>query len=195
MRLRDDLNALGPGYRAFAATPWRPRRRSPTHRQAAASELASESDRRTAPHGPASRGADPAGFVPVRGGAGITRRWARLVSNQRPLACEASALPLSYAPWGREELRGRPGARGTSGRERAGEDVGRGALRRPGSGPARGAQPRAGDDGDGATASSIRGGRKELPRRSWARSASCRSSRRRCSSTTGPTSTSARTAS
>src|SRR3954471_8816165 len=26
------------------------------------------------------------------------RRWARLVSNQRPLACEASALPLSYAP-------------------------------------------------------------------------------------------------
>ena len=27
--------------------------------------------------------------------------WARLVSNQRPLACEASALPLSYAPPGR----------------------------------------------------------------------------------------------
>src|ERR1039457_4772081 len=26
--------------------------------------------------------------------------WARLVSNQRPLACEASALPLSYAPEG-----------------------------------------------------------------------------------------------
>src|SRR5207237_215265 len=26
------------------------------------------------------------------------RRWARLGSNQRPLACEASALPLSYAP-------------------------------------------------------------------------------------------------
>src|ERR1051325_5157297 len=26
-------------------------------------------------------------------------RWARLGSNQRPLACEASALPLSYAPW------------------------------------------------------------------------------------------------
>ena len=25
-------------------------------------------------------------------------QWARLVSNQRPLACEASALPLSYAP-------------------------------------------------------------------------------------------------
>src|SRR5439155_8347974 len=24
--------------------------------------------------------------------------WARLVLNQRPLACEASALPLSYAP-------------------------------------------------------------------------------------------------
>jgi hypothetical protein len=33
-------------------------------------------------------------------GAGPSRvgRWARLVSNQRPLACEASALPLSYAP-------------------------------------------------------------------------------------------------
>lgn len=26
-------------------------------------------------------------------------QWARLVSNQRPLACEASALPLSYAPF------------------------------------------------------------------------------------------------
>ena len=25
--------------------------------------------------------------------------WARRVSNLRPLACEASALPLSYAPW------------------------------------------------------------------------------------------------
>src|SRR6478672_5086875 len=31
--------------------------------------------------------------------------WARLVSNQRPLACEASALPLSYAP-GEGILRG-----------------------------------------------------------------------------------------
>src|SRR4051794_41657921 len=30
--------------------------------------------------------------------------WARLVSNQRPLACEASALPLSYAPRGRGSL-------------------------------------------------------------------------------------------
>jgi hypothetical protein len=27
-------------------------------------------------------------------------RWARLDLNQRPLACEASALPLSYAPGG-----------------------------------------------------------------------------------------------
>jgi hypothetical protein len=26
------------------------------------------------------------------------RKWARLGLNQRPLACEASALPLSYAP-------------------------------------------------------------------------------------------------
>ena len=30
-------------------------------------------------------------------------RWARLGSNQRPLACEASALPLSYAP-GRDSI-------------------------------------------------------------------------------------------
>ncbi len=30
--------------------------------------------------------------------AGRLGPWARLVSNQRPLACEASALPLSYAP-------------------------------------------------------------------------------------------------
>src|ERR1700753_2719414 len=28
----------------------------------------------------------------------VSRLWARVVSNQRPLACEASALPLSYAP-------------------------------------------------------------------------------------------------
>ena len=28
----------------------------------------------------------------------LTRKWARRVSNLRPLACEASALPLSYAP-------------------------------------------------------------------------------------------------
>ena len=27
-----------------------------------------------------------------------SEEWARLGSNQRPLACEASALPLSYAP-------------------------------------------------------------------------------------------------
>ncbi len=34
--------------------------------------------------------------------------WARLVSNQRPLACEASALPLSYAP-GSGDFRGSVG--------------------------------------------------------------------------------------
>ena len=28
----------------------------------------------------------------------VSPQWARLGSNQRPLACEASALPLSYAP-------------------------------------------------------------------------------------------------
>jgi hypothetical protein len=31
-------------------------------------------------------------------GARVSGEWARLGSNQRPLACEASALPLSYAP-------------------------------------------------------------------------------------------------
>jgi hypothetical protein len=31
-------------------------------------------------------------------GVAEPRQWARLGSNQRPLACEASALPLSYAP-------------------------------------------------------------------------------------------------
>ena len=30
--------------------------------------------------------------------SGASSEWARLGSNQRPLACEASALPLSYAP-------------------------------------------------------------------------------------------------
>jgi hypothetical protein len=33
----------------------------------------------------------------IDGGSG---GWARRVSNLRPLACEASALPLSYAPSG-----------------------------------------------------------------------------------------------
>jgi hypothetical protein len=31
-------------------------------------------------------------------------RWARLGSNQRPPACEAGALPLSYAPQGEDRL-------------------------------------------------------------------------------------------
>ncbi|MDX6676968.1 MAG: hypothetical protein QOE31_1020 [Solirubrobacteraceae bacterium] len=30
---------------------------------------------------------------------GLNAAWARRVSNLRPLACEASALPLSYAPY------------------------------------------------------------------------------------------------
>jgi hypothetical protein len=38
--------------------------------------------------------------------AEASRPWARLVSNQRPLACEASALPLSYAPQGSRHCRG-----------------------------------------------------------------------------------------
>jgi hypothetical protein len=44
----------------------------------------------------------PLGVVVVdarrRGDAVDLRLWARRVSNLRPLACEASALPLSYAP-------------------------------------------------------------------------------------------------
>lgn len=32
------------------------------------------------------------------------RIWARRVSNLRPLACEASALPLSYAPWALDSI-------------------------------------------------------------------------------------------
>ena len=34
----------------------------------------------------------------LRSTAGRRQRWAHLGSNQGPLACEASALPLSYAP-------------------------------------------------------------------------------------------------
>src|SRR5438046_3635737 len=37
--------------------------------------------------------------------------WARLGSNQRPPACEAGALPLSYAPRPREDSDVRDGAR------------------------------------------------------------------------------------
>ena len=53
----------------------------------------------------ASAGADdPSGPVPEvdpendGSPAGASGGWARRVSNLRPLACEASALPLSYAP-------------------------------------------------------------------------------------------------
>src|SRR5262245_21772027 len=35
--------------------------------------------------------------------------WARLGSNQRPLACEASALPLRYAPGGATTIATDPG--------------------------------------------------------------------------------------
>ena len=38
-------------------------------------------------------------------------QWARRVSNLRPLACEASALPLSYAPQGSRDCRGRAATR------------------------------------------------------------------------------------
>jgi hypothetical protein len=35
---------------------------------------------------------------PLLASNALTWEWAQLVSNQRPLACKASALPLSYAP-------------------------------------------------------------------------------------------------
>ena len=46
--------------------------------------------------------------------------WARLGSNQRPLRCERSALPLSYAPkplWGRQVIAA-PAARSSAARLR-----------------------------------------------------------------------------
>ena len=46
--------------------------------------------------------------------AGASRGWARRVSNLRPLACEASALPLSYAPSVADDVtRARPRRVGT----------------------------------------------------------------------------------
>ena len=53
--------------------------------------------RLTRPLQHAAKGRSPSG---KRSGRGKT--WARLGSNQRPLACEASALPLSYAPGRRQ---------------------------------------------------------------------------------------------
>ena len=58
---------------------------------------------------------DPCQFYALRsriastaiGGLDRQVRWARLGSNQRPLPCEGSALPLSYAP-GRPIIRRRP---------------------------------------------------------------------------------------
>ena len=49
--------------------------------------------------------------------------WARLGSNQRPLACEASALPLSYAPGsGAESSRARTSRSGEDRRPGIGSD-------------------------------------------------------------------------
>ena len=59
------------------------------------------SSRSAARRRPANAGRGPAPgaeLCPSASGGG----WARLGSNQRPLACEASALPLSYAPGDRE---------------------------------------------------------------------------------------------
>src|SRR5439155_15505170 len=41
--------------------------------------------------------------------------WARLGLNQRPLACEASALPLSYAPGESKPISGSPARRDENG--------------------------------------------------------------------------------
>src|SRR6185312_7115426 len=52
-------------------------------------------------HGPAVFRLEAIGLQRERGRKDRPRsagRWARRVSNLRPLACEASALPLSYAP-------------------------------------------------------------------------------------------------
>src|SRR4029077_19361427 len=38
------------------------------------------------------------------GGIGLVEPWARLGSNQTPPACEAGALPLSYAPRGGDRV-------------------------------------------------------------------------------------------
>ena len=53
--------------------------------------------------------------------AGLSR-WARLGLNQRPLACEASALPLSYAPW-RGKFYAEPAARALEPDNLLGADV------------------------------------------------------------------------
>ena len=67
-------------------TGWRSRATARSSRSATASAPTEPATSRS----PAIWGAEP--LTPA------VRRWARLVSNQRPLACEASALPLSYAP-------------------------------------------------------------------------------------------------
>jgi hypothetical protein len=80
-----------PGHRDSGSPQRRGvRRLEPRRRESDASIRASTGPtRRSGPSRPAKR-------KPRCTGAFL--RWARLVSNQRPLACEASALPLSYAP-------------------------------------------------------------------------------------------------
>ncbi len=78
--------------------------------------------------------------------------WARLGSNQRPLACEASALPLSYAPGTAPVYASRVG-------RHAPEE--RGSCRRPSrpgsSGSPPGLGPRPTVDGQGSSGSGVGG--------------------------------------
>jgi hypothetical protein len=102
--LQDPLTLAGPRRR------WRsihPRQEAGLHRSL---------DTRTAPDwaGAGSEHAPPEAAQEVEQQTAIVdgpvlqglSEWARLVSNQRPLACEASALPLSYAPWAGNDRRG-----------------------------------------------------------------------------------------
>ena len=65
------------------------------------------------PPGRAAARVNPSGCTIAKAGgfAGLFQ-WARLGSNQRPLACEASALPLSYAPGRGDSTRRRELKRG-----------------------------------------------------------------------------------
>jgi hypothetical protein len=67
---------------------------------------------------------------PGGGHSGVwTFQWARRVSNLRPLACEASALPLSYAPQGSCDCRGRKPPRAAAAQAAPSRSAGGGARR------------------------------------------------------------------
>ena len=64
----------------------------------AASWATCSSTRCSPPQPPSAATASTSSERVATGNEASLVRWARLGSNQRPLACEASALPLSYAP-------------------------------------------------------------------------------------------------